>query len=98
MRVRPVDLRSAIEGRAVLGPKGVGRLEWELRDRLYRVASLRGRYAPIAIRTLAGQLSRYLRVEQGDAALVGDCERAVEGHFKPAHCWIIALAQAASKK
>ena len=31
--------------------------------------------------------------------LVGDCERAVaEGHFKPAHCWIIALAQAASQK
>jgi hypothetical protein len=46
---------------------------------------------------LAGQLLRHLRVEQGDAALVGDCERAVaEWHFKPAHCWIVSDTAAAS--
>src|SRR5438876_8655944 len=60
VRVRPVGLRSAIKGRAVLGLDGVGSLEGELRDHHYRVGTLRGRYAPIAICTQAGQLLRHL--------------------------------------
>jgi hypothetical protein len=42
---------------------------------------------------------RHLRVEQGDAAFSRRRERVVaEGRLKPAHCWIVALAQAAFQK
>jgi hypothetical protein len=41
VRVRPVGLRSAIEGRAVLGPGDVGRLEGVLRDHHFPIASQR---------------------------------------------------------
>ena len=59
VRVRPVDLRSAIEGRAALGPDGVGRLEGALRDHHYRVATLQGRYAPAARSSIERQVTKF---------------------------------------
>jgi hypothetical protein len=97
VRVRTVGLRSAIEGRAVLGPSGVGRLEGALRDHHFPIASQRFENAMRQPRSVprpdrsccASVWSKATRL------LVGDYEPAVaEGHFKPAHCWIIALAQA----
>jgi len=98
-RVRPVRLRSAIEGRAVLGVSGgAGRHEGAFRDHpfFHRVATLRKRHAPAAIRWPDGSwgTSVWSRARR---LLVGDCEHAVaEGHFKPAHCWIVPDTAAAS--
>jgi hypothetical protein len=101
-RARAVRLRSAIEERAVLGVSGgVGRHEKALRDHPFSIASQCFENAMRQPRSvsLAGQLLRHLRVEQDDAAVfdlvLRDCERTVaEGHFKPAHGWIVPDAVA----
>jgi len=59
VRVRSVGLRSAIEGRAVLWPGGVGRLEGALRDHPYRFATLQGRYAPAARSSIERQVTKF---------------------------------------
>ena len=58
VRVRPVDLRSAIEGRAALGPDGVGRLKGHFAIR-NRVATLQGRYAPAARSSIERQVTKF---------------------------------------
>jgi hypothetical protein len=96
-RRQSVRLRSAVEERAVLGVSGgVGGHERALRDHSFTIASQRFEDAMRQSRSVsqAGQLLRHLRVEQDDPAVldlvVGDCERTVpQGHFKPAHGWIV---------
>ena len=74
VRARPVGLRSATEGGAVLGPSDVGRREGALRDHHYRFATLQGRYAPAARsghRTSSHQISRLTALDSIGSKHIG---------------------------
>jgi|SRR6187401_489753 len=63
----------------------------------HRVATLRNRHVPTAIRTLGRTALAAPPWSRARRLLVGDCERAVaEGHFKPVHCRIVQDTAAAS--